>query len=208
MSASISKSPLIQKRAINCPVLGEWTCFKRREGLLVLLADVARINDNSPLKDYSCISLNPFMTLWGQVGYMLSASEEDLIETATSMAKEYMRLLPYDDALEFITQHLARPGKLLLKIFDPKIQGRCKPTTQTIILEPLEDEDGEENGEKSPGEAIDRKTRLRVAAKRGESPLNASSGFDESAKKRKMSNSGKNSKFNNACSACRFPSWT
>ena len=169
---------------------------------MVLLADVARINDNSPLKDYTCISLNPFMTLWGQVGYMLSTSEKDLIETATSVAKEYMRLLPYDDALEFITQHLARPGKLLLKIFDPKIPGHCKPTTQTIILEPLEDEDGVENGEKSPGEAIDRKTRLRVAAKRGESPLNDSSGFDESTKKRKMSHSGKNSKFSNVRSAC------
>jgi len=191
MSATISRSPFLRKRPINCPVLGEWTCFKRREDLMVLLADVARVNDSSLLKDYFSFSMNAFITLWSQVGYLLSSSEEDLIQNAT---KEHMRLLPYDDALEFITQHLMRPGKLLLSIFDPKFQGSRKPTTETITIEPLTDDggvkldDSNDSCERSPEVGMDHRTRLRAGSKRG-ALLNDSPGRDEERKKRKNGNS-------------------
>ena len=193
MSASISRSPFLRKRPINCPVLGEWTCFKRREDHMVLLADVARINDETLLKDYFSFSMNAFIALWSQVGYLLSNSEEELIQNAT---KEHMRLLPYDDAIEFITQHLTRPGKLLLSIFDPKLQGRSKPTTETITVEPFPGEEGgggtdesSDFSENSP-EAIDSRRRLRAGSKREEASHNGSPGSDDNRKKRKIGNSG------------------
>jgi len=160
---------------------------------MVLLADVARVNDSSLLKDYFSFSMNAFITLWSQVGYLLSSSEEDLIQNAT---KEHMRLLPYDDALEFITQHLMRPGKVLLSIFDPKFQSNRKPTTETITIEPLTDDggvkldDSNDSCERSPEVGMDHRTRLRAGSKRG-ALLNDSPGRDEERKKRKNGNSGK-----------------
>lgn len=163
---------------------------------MVLLADVARINDTSLLKDYFSFSMNAFIALWSQVGYLLSSSEVDLIQNPTT--KDHMRLLPYDDALEFITQHLIRPGRLVLNVFDPKIQGSAKPTTETLNVEPLMDDDAakvepsddsSDCSERSPGEVcMSAKRRLRAGSKRGEALQNDPP--DENQKKRKTGNSG------------------
>ena len=198
MSATISRSPFLRKRPNCAPLLGEWTCFKRRGELLVLLADVAHVNDKSLLKDYFSFSLNAFITLWSQVGYQLSNSEEDLIKN-TSIARERMMLLPFNDAAEFITQHLTRQARLLLRVFNPIFKENSKPTTDTITVEPQSDNDGSRetsdddcNGcEKSP--EVDSNGVKQRSSKRGERALNeldCAGGSEDSSKKRKVGNPG------------------
>ncbi|KAK2566021.1 hypothetical protein P5673_010344 [Acropora cervicornis] len=202
MSASIASSPFLRKRSSHCPVIGEWTCYRRRDDLMVLLADIASIKDTNPLKDCFSSSLNAFLTLWNQVGYLLSSSEEDLAPKA-SYCKEHMRLLPYDDAVEFIARHLTREGKLFLKIFNPLSSNNSKATVQTVVVDPLTDEDGcnvEESSEevnsdasgKSSTNDVDTKTtalRERRASKRGGSSLFDLEVDEGNPKKRKVVNS-------------------
>ena len=171
---------------------------------MVLLADIASIKDTNPLKDCFSPSLNAFLTLWNQVGYLLSSSEEDLAPKA-SYCKEHMRLLPYDDAVEFIARHLTREGKLFLKIFNPLSSNSSKATVQTVVVDPLTDEDGcnvEESSEefnsdasgKSSTNDVDTKTtalRERRASKRGGSSLFELEVDEGNPKKRKIVNSGK-----------------
>lgn len=167
---------------------------------MVLLADVARIQDTGLMRESIGFSMNAFIRLWNRVGYLLSSSEEDLIQNAT---EENMHLLPYDDALEFITQHLTRPGKLLLKIFNRPFKGNRKPTTETVLIEPLTDNDGpkleasddsSDCSERSPEVGMDRKAGLRAGSKRGEASLNDSTESDENRKKSKTGNSGQKKK--------------
>ncbi|XP_078365973.1 uncharacterized protein LOC144650179 isoform X2 [Oculina patagonica] len=197
MSATISRSPCLRKRPNSAPLLGEWTCFKRRGELLVLLADVARINDKDLLKDYFSFSMNAFITLWSRVGYQLSLSEEDLIKN-TSIAKDQMILLPFNDAAEFISQHLIKQTKLLLRVFNPILKGNSIPITDTITIEPQSDSDCSREPsdddcidacEKSP--EVDGKGAKQRSSKRGERALNeldCASGSEESNKKRKIGN--------------------
>lgn len=198
MSATISRSPCLRKRPNNITVLGEWTCFKRRGDLLVLLADVARINDKGLLKDYFSFSLNAFITLWSRVGYQLSNSEEDLIKN-TLIAKDQMILLPFNDAAEFTSQHLIKQAKLLLRVFNPILKENSIPTTDTITLEPQSDSDGSREPsdddcnacEKLPD--VDGKSAKQRSSKRGERALNeleCAGGSEDSSKKRKTGNSG------------------
>ena len=164
---------------------------------MVLLADVARIQDTGLVRESFGFSMNAFVRLWNSVGYLLSSSEEGLIQNAT---EENMHLLPYDDALEFITQHLTRPGKLLLKIFNPQYKGSTKPTTETVLLEPLTENDGpklessddsSDCSERSPEVRSDEKARLRAGSKRAaEASLNDSTESDGNRKKSKTDNSG------------------
>lgn len=170
---------------------------------MVLLADIASIKDTSLVKDCFSFSLNAFLTLWNQVGYLLSSSEEDLAPKA-SYSKEHMRLLPYDDAVEFVARHLTREGKLFLQIFNPLSSNNSKATVQTVVVEPLTDDDGcnvEESSEevncdasvKSSTNGVDTKTtalRERRASKRGGSSLFEPEADEGSPKKRKVVNSG------------------
>ena len=72
---------------------------------MVLLADVVPVEDRGLLKDYHSFPMNAFITLWSQVGYQLSTSEQEFIKNA-SIAKELMKLVPVNDAAEFIAQYL------------------------------------------------------------------------------------------------------
>lgn len=197
MSASISRSPFLRKRTTNnSPLLGEWTCFKRGGDLLVVLGDVARINEKELLKDYFSFSMNAFITLWSQVGYLISHSEEELILNAKDLkiAKELTRLLPFHDATEFIAQHLKGPARLLLHIFNPILKENGIPTSETITIEPPSDEDEvdlSDGCEKSP--EMDGKSGKQRSSKRGERALNeldCAGGNDDSIKKRKIVNLG------------------
>lgn len=200
-----SASPVLRKRPRNSPVLGEWTCFTRRGELLVLLGDVAGINDKSLLKDYISFSINAFVTLWSQVGYQLSHSEEGLIKSAT-IAKELMVLLPFNDAVEFVSQHLMRPAKLFLRTFNPILKGTNTPTTETIEIEPQSDDEGasEEHTEGDcnamaceeisstdvEGNTCSEEKRSSKRRSREVNGSDCGGGNEDSTKKRKTGNSG------------------
>ena len=166
---------------------------------MVLLADVVRINDKGLLKDYFSFSMNAFVTLWSQVGYQLSNSEEDLIKN-TAIAKDLMMLLPFNDAVDFITQHLMKQAKLLLRTFNPVLRENGIPITDTVTIEPQSDGDGTREPsdddynacEKSP-EPADGKSAKQWTSKRGERALNevdCAGGSEDSSKKRKIGNPG------------------
>ncbi|XP_068734163.1 uncharacterized protein [Montipora capricornis] len=199
MSTPICRSPFVRKRPVICPVLGEWTCFKRREDLMVVLADVARIQDTSLLKDSFSFSLNAFLALWNRVGYFLSSSEEDFVENASN-CREHMRLLPYDDAVEFISQLLTREGKLILKIFNPVYSDSNTPTVETVAVEPLADDDEQKLDQASEGDSDlseksstnDSETRIlrrRNGSKRGQGFVSDSIEDERIQKKGKIESS-------------------
>lgn len=197
MSGTISKSPFLRKRPNHTtPLLGEWTCFKRRGELLVLLADVVRIEDKGLLKDQYSFPMNAFITLWNQVGYGLSASEEEPIKNA-AIANELMKLVPFNDAAQFIAQYLMRPVQVLLRTFNPVLTENSNPSTNTITIEPHADDDGSaepvgddcKTCEKSP-EINNKSAKLR-SSKRGERAvvelLDCAGGSEDNRKKRKAS---------------------
>ena len=202
MSGTISRSSLLRKRPNHTTsMLGEWTCFKRRGELLVLLADVVHIEDKGLLKDYYSFPMNAFITLWSQVGYQLSISEAEFIKNAT-IAKELMKLVPFNDAAQFIAQYLMRPAQVLLRSFNPVlIIDNDNPSTDTITIEPHADDDGSagpaeddcKTCEKSP-EAIINKTAKQRNSKRGDRVvvelLDCAGGSEDSRKKRKIGNPG------------------
>ena len=202
MSGTILRSPSLRKRPNHTtPLLGKWTCFKRRGELLVLLADVVPVEDRGLLKDYHSFPMNAFITLWSQVGYQLSTSEQEFIKNA-SIAKELMKLVPVNDAAEFIAQYLMRPAQVVLRTFNPVfIVDNDNPSTDTITIEPCGDDDGsggpvEDNCnacEKSP-EANNNKSAKQRSSKRGERAvvelLDCAGGSEDSRKKRKIGNLG------------------
>lgn len=197
MSGTISRSPFLRKRPNHtAPLLGEWTCFKRRGELLVLLGDVVRVEDKGLLKGYYSFPMNAFITLWSQVGYQLSISEEEFIKNNT-IAKELMKLVPFNDAAQFIAQYLMKPVQVLLRTFNPVLIDNGNPSTDTITIEPHADDDGSaepvgddcKTCEKSP-EVNDKSAKLR-SLKRGERAvvelLDCAGGSEDSRKKRKAS---------------------
>lgn len=209
MSTPICRSPFVRKRPVICPVLGEWTCFKRREDLMVVLADVARIQDTSLLKDSFSFSLNAFLALWNRVGYFLSSSEEGFVENASN-CREHMRLLPYDDAVEFISQLLTREGKLILKIFNPVYSDSTTPTVETVVVEPLADDDEHKLDQASEGDSDlseksstnDSETRIlrrRNGSKRGQGFVSDSIEDERIHKKGKIESSDLQSVLVNDC---------
>ena len=197
MSGTISRSPFLRKRPNHTtPLLGEWTCFKRRGELLVLLADVVRIEDKGLLKDYYSFPMNAFITLWSEVGYQLSTSEEEFIKNAT-IAKELMKLVPFNDAVQFIAEYLMRPVQVVLRTFNPVLRDHDNPNTETITIEPNADDDGSaepvgddcKTCEKSP--EVNNKTAKLRSSKRGERAvvelLDCGGASEDSRKKRKAS---------------------
>ena len=197
MSGTISRSPFLRKRPNHTtPLLGEWTCFKRRGELLVLLADVVRIEDKGLLKDYYSFPMNAFITLWSEVGYQLSTSEEEFIKNAT-IAKELMKLVPFNDAVQFIAEYLMRPVQVVLRTFNPVLRDHDNPSTETITIEPNADDDGSaepvgddcKTCEKSP--EVNNKTAKLRSSKRGERAvvelLDCGGASEDSRKKRKAS---------------------
>ena len=197
MSGTISRSPFLRKRPNHTtPLLGEWTSFKRRGELLVLLADVVRIEDKGLLKDCYSFPMNAFITLWSQVGYQLSTSEEEFIKNAT-IAKELMKLVPFNDAVQFIAEYLMRPVQVLLHTFNPVVRDHDNPSTETITIEPNADDDGSlepvgddcKTCEKSP--EVNNKTAKLRSSKRGERAvveLIDCAGVSEDSRKKRKAN--------------------
>lgn len=206
MSGTISRSPNLRKRPNHTPLLGEWTCFKRRGELLVLLADVARINDKGLLKDYYSFPMNAFVTLWSQVGYQLSNSEGELIQNAT-IAKDLVMLVPFNDAAQFIAQYLMSPAQVLLRTFNPVIKDQGNPIIEAITIEPHADDDGSgepvEDDCKTCEKSLEanNKSAKQRSSKRGERAvielIDCAGGSEDSRKKRKTGNPGDLFSFNN-----------
>lgn len=163
---------------------------------MVLLGDVVRVEDKGLLKGYYSFPMNAFITLWSQVGYQLSISEEEFIKNNT-IAKELMKLVPFNDAAQFIAQYLMKPVQVLLRTFNPVLIDNGNPSTDTITIEPHADDDGSaepvgddcKTCEKSP-EVNDKSAKLR-SLKRGERAvvelLDCAGGSEDSRKKRKAS---------------------